>query len=185
MRSELGSSWESLFSSFSRVPIASASIGQVHRAVLASTGLPVAVKVQFPGIASSISSDLSNLSILLRGSAVLPRGLYLQNTIAVMRRELADECDYVREAEAGRRFGRELAGDDFFVVPQVVDEATTEKVLTTEWMSGRPLSRMKGMSQAVRDKVRRVLPTTSLCTATTGGRGLTGCRSGPTSSVCA
>jgi aarF domain-containing kinase len=135
------------------MPFASASIGQVHKATLASTNTPVAVKIQFPGIASSIESDLSNLSILIRSSALLPKGLYLQNTIAVMRRELEDECDYIREGESGRRFHRELAGDDFFVVPQVFDEATTGKVLTSEWMSGKPLSRMKNMSQETRDKV--------------------------------
>ena len=153
MSTELGSDWSSLFSNFERTPIASASIGQVHRATLASTNLPVAIKVQFPGIASSISSDLANISILLRSSAILPKGLYLQNTIAVMRRELEDECDYIREAESGRRFGRLLEGDEFFVVPKIVEEATTGKVLTTEWMDGRPFSRMKNMSQETRDKV--------------------------------
>ena len=64
MNAELRSDWQSLFSSFERTPIASASIGQVHRAVLASNGKTVAIKIQFPGIASSISSDLANLSIL-------------------------------------------------------------------------------------------------------------------------
>ncbi|NXD32249.1 COQ8B kinase, partial [Spelaeornis formosus] len=153
MSEELGSEWQSLFSSFDRTPVASASIGQVHRAVLASTGTPVAVKIQFPGIAGSINSDLANLSILIRSSALLPKGLYLQNTIAVMRRELEDECDYVREAASGKKFTEFLADDPFFVVPKVIDEATTGKVLTTEWMSGKPLSRMKGMSQEIRDTI--------------------------------
>ncbi|KAE8542342.1 hypothetical protein D1P53_001116 [Cryptococcus gattii VGV] len=143
LREELGTDWEtSLFAHFERTPIASASIGQVHRATLKSTGQQVAVKIQFPGVASSIESDLSNLSLLLRTSALLPKGLYLQNTIAVMRRELEDECDYIREAAAGKKFAQLLAGDPFFVVPQVVDEATTGKVLTTEWMDGKPLSRI-------------------------------------------
>lgn len=153
MRSELGPEWQSLFSTFERTPIASASIGQVHRGTLAEDGIPVAVKIQFPGIASSIQSDLSNLSLLLRGSAVLPRGLYLQNTIAVMKRELEDECDYVLEAEAGRRFREYLKGDTFFRVPKVVDAASTGKVLTVEWMEGKPLSQMKGLSQDTRNKV--------------------------------
>ena len=115
------------------------------------------MKIQFPGIASSIHSDLNNLSILLRTSSLLPKGMYLQNTIAVMRRELEDECDYVREGAAGKRFSDLLENDDFFSVPKVVDEATTGKVLTTEWAKGRPLSRMKGMSQATRDKVSHIL----------------------------
>ena len=153
MSTEFGSEWHSIFSSFDRVPFASASIGQVHRGVLASSDTAVAVKVQFPGIASSINSDLANLSLLFRSSALLPKGLYLQNTIAVMRRELEDECDYIREGDAGKRFEGFLRNDEFFVVPKVVDAATTGKVLTTEWMSGKPLSRIKGMSQETRDRV--------------------------------
>jgi aarF domain-containing kinase len=153
MSTEFGPDWQKMFTSFDRVPIASASIGQVHKATMASTGLPVAIKIQFPGVASSISSDLSNLSILLRSSALLPKGLYLQNTIAVMKRELEDECDYVREAESGRRFTRLLKDYDFFRVPTVVDEASSGKVLTVEWMEGKPLSRMKGLSQKDRDAV--------------------------------
>ncbi|WVF68685.1 hypothetical protein IAT40_003457 [Kwoniella sp. CBS 6097] len=153
MREEFGSDWQSIFSSFDRTPIASASIGQVHRAVLASDSTPVAVKIQFPGVASSIESDLSNLSLLLRSSALLPKGLYLQNTIAVMRRELQDECDYIKEAAAGRRFSEYLAKDGYFQVPKVVDEATTGKVLTTQWMDGKPLSRVKNLSQETRDRI--------------------------------
>jgi aarF domain-containing kinase len=70
-----------------------------------------------------------------------------------MKRELADECDYVREAESGRKFAELLEGDEYFDVPKVVDEASTARVLTTTWMEGKPLSRMKNMSQETRDKV--------------------------------
>jgi aarF domain-containing kinase len=133
--------------------MASASIGQVHSAVLASTGMPVAVKVQFPGVEDSISSDLNNLSLLLRGSAVLPRGLFLNNTVKVFRGELADECNYEKEAENGRRMREYLKDEPFFEVPRVVEELSTRRVLTTELMSGRPLSEIKGFSQELRDKV--------------------------------
>jgi aarF domain-containing kinase len=154
MRSELGPDWEASFAEFERIPVASASIGQVHKAKVASSNLPVAVKVQFPGIASSITSDLDNLSILLKTSALLPRGLYLDNTLAVMRGELADECDYLKEAESGRRFRVLLKDDELFEVPEVVDELCTSRILTTEMMSGRPLSEIKHLSQETRDKVR-------------------------------
>lgn len=70
-----------------------------------------------------------------------------------MKRELADECDYIREADAGRRFKGCLEGDEYFDVPRVIDEASSGKVLTTAWMEGRALSRMKGMKQDTRDKV--------------------------------
>ncbi|WVO13747.1 hypothetical protein L204_101369 [Cryptococcus depauperatus] len=152
LSSELGSQWQDLFQSFERTPIASASIGQVHRGTWRD-GREVAVKVQFPGVADSIESDLSNLSLLLKTSALLPPGLYLQNTIAVMRRELQDECNYVMEAEAGHRFSKLLKNDPFFIVPPVIDGGSTGKILTTEWMSGKPLSRVRNLDQTTRDLI--------------------------------
>ncbi|WVQ75190.1 hypothetical protein IAR50_004801 [Cryptococcus sp. DSM 104548] len=152
LREELGADWQNIFASFDRTPVASASIGQVHRATMPD-GRNVAVKIQFPGVASSIESDLNNLSLLLRTSALLPPGLYLQNTIAVTRRELEDECDYIKEAAAGRRFSELLKDDEFFQVPTIVEEATTGKVLTTEWMGGRPLSKVKSLPQETRDLI--------------------------------
>ena len=71
----------------------------------------------------------------------------------MMRRELADECDYVREGAAATRFGGLLRDDEWFEVPRVVHEGTTGKVLTMEWAEGRPLSKIMGMSQETRDKV--------------------------------
>lgn len=155
MKNELGPDWESHFAAFDRTPVAAASIGQVHRATLPD-GTLAAVKLQFPGVEGSIDSDLANISLLLRGSALLPKGLYLQNTIAVTRRELEDECDYIREGAAGKRFHELLKDDPVFQVPRVIDEATTGKVLTTEWMSGRPLSKMKNMTQEQRDLVSKL-----------------------------
>jgi aarF domain-containing kinase len=73
----------SLFSSFEANPFAAASIGQVHAARLAKDGTEVAVKIQFPGVNESIESDLNNLRLLLTASALLPRGLYLENTLKV------------------------------------------------------------------------------------------------------
>src|SRR5947207_12591945 len=72
----LGPNWRDLFESFDEIPIAAASIGQVHGAILKETGQRVAVKVQYPGVANSIDSDLNNLSILLTASRLLPKGLY-------------------------------------------------------------------------------------------------------------
>lgn len=71
----------------------------------------------------------------------------------MMRGELVDECDYIKEAENGRRMKEYLKDDEFFEVPTVIEELTTGKVLTTEMMSGKPLSQIKGFSQELRDKV--------------------------------
>jgi aarF domain-containing kinase len=148
----LGADWRDLFSTFEDVPIAAASIGQVHKAVLRSTGESVAVKVQYPGVASSIDSDLNNLSVLLTASRLLPRGLFLDKTIANARTELAWECDYVREAECQTRFRELLADDtDVFTVPRVVPEASGPSVLTATLMNGVGVTKLTSLSQSQRD----------------------------------
>src|ERR1700753_3421963 len=140
----LGSEWRDLFSRFDEVPVAAASIGQVHRAVFNATGQEVAVKVQYPGVAKSIDSDLNNLSVLLTASRLLPKGLFLDKTIANARTELAWECDYILEAECGRRFEDLLSDEtDVFIVPKVYPEASGKQVLTMEFMEGVGVTKVK------------------------------------------
>lgn len=88
MTQNLGSDWRTLYDNFSEKPIAAASIGQVHSAIYKPSGSSVAVKVQYPGVAESIDSDLNNLKLLVSASRLLPRGLYLENSIKVLRHEL-------------------------------------------------------------------------------------------------
>lgn len=152
LAADLGADWRKNFREFNTTPFASASIGQVHSATLLD-GRRVAVKIQFPGVADSIDADISNLKFLLTFSAILPKGLYLDNTLRVMRRELADECNYVREADCGRTFSRLLAGDRHLATPSVIDELCTPRVLTTGMMEGKPLSSSHGLSQETRDHV--------------------------------
>lgn len=150
----MGSNWESEFSEFNMTPIAAASIGQVHRAVHRATGMEVAVKVQYPGVAASIDSDLSNLKTLVVMSSLLPRGMYLDNTIKVAQRELGWETDYLREAECIAEFGRLLKNDRDFQVPRLVPEACGPMVLTMEWMSGETMQHAMTMrDQEARDRI--------------------------------
>jgi aarF domain-containing kinase len=152
LASNLGSEWRSLFSTFDEVPIAAASIGQVHRAVMASTGQEVAVKVQYPGVAGSIDSDLNNLSILLTASRLLPKGLFLDRTIANARTELGWECDYIREAECAMRFKALIADEpDIFHVPTVIPEASGKEVMTAELVHGKAVTKIKNLTQEQRD----------------------------------
>ncbi|KAI0381774.1 ABC1-domain-containing protein [Hypomontagnella monticulosa] len=152
LTSSLGPEWRDLYSEFEDKPIAAASIGQVHRATLKSTGEKVAVKIQFPGVADSINSDLDNLSMLLTASKMLPKGLYLNKTIDNARLELGWECDYEREAECGRRY-RELLADepDVFTVPKIYTEASGKHVLTMEFMEGVGVTRSKAFTQEQKD----------------------------------
>lgn len=151
------------------IPFAAASIGQVHTAILSPTSpfaslyppsMRLAVKVQFPGVRDSISSDLNNLKWLLIAGSILPKGLYLDSTIKVMRQELDDECDYLREAECGVKMRGLLKedGSEFFDAPRVVKELCGSMVLTTEMMKGEPLTKAIGYDQETRDHVRLFLP---------------------------
>lgn len=130
LAAELGDDWRSRFAEFHEEPIAAASIGQVHHAVL-HNGRHVAVKVQYPGVADSIDSDLDNLTRVVRTrrathppqrshptctsqrpfrpvpqisvANVFPKGLYMSNIIDVAREELKMECDYLLEARNQQR----------------------------------------------------------------------------------
>lgn len=151
LANNLGSDWRDLFESFEELPIAAASIGQVHKAVLKS-GETVAVKVQYPGVSDSIDSDLNNLSVLLTASRLLPKGLFLDRTIANARTELAWECDYVREREWQERFRAALSDDpDVFVVPKTFPEACGSQVLTAEYVHGVGVAKLPTLSQEKRD----------------------------------
>ncbi|KAF8900498.1 ABC1 family-domain-containing protein [Gymnopilus junonius] len=143
MSTALGSSWSQNFTSFDRIPFAAASIGQVHQAVLAASVSPsgkderVAVKVQFPNIANSIESDLGYIKLLLTAGKLLPKGLFLDKTISVMKTELADECDYVREASFLEQFcsPEYLGNDPRFKIPWVW-KGSTSTVLVMERVNG-------------------------------------------------
>jgi aarF domain-containing kinase len=158
----LGADYATHFSAFERVPFAAASIGQVHAATLAASASPtgreerVAVKVQFPNVAASIASDLGYVKLALTAGRLLPKGLFLDRTLEVMQGELADECDYTREAAFIRRFGAGLAGDARFRVPWVW-AGSTRDVLVMEHVRGTPLNSpgVLALPQAERDEVRR------------------------------
>ncbi|KAH0595226.1 hypothetical protein MHUMG1_06975 [Metarhizium humberi] len=150
--SNLGENWRDLFSDFEETPIAAASIGQVHKATLGSSGEKVAVKIQFPGVADSINSDLDNLGILLNATKLLPKGLYLNKTIDNARLELGWECDYEREAQCALRYRELLRGEeDVFVAPNVHLEACGKQVLTMDFMDGVGVTRVKSFTQEQRD----------------------------------
>lgn len=132
---ELGEGWrEKHFQEFDMIPIAAASIGQVHRAVL-KDGTEVAVKVQYPGVAESIDSDIKNVMRLVSLVGGAPGGAFLDKSIGQARKELKLECDYTNEANNQKRFRQmiEQAGmSKDLIVPRVFDHVSTKRVLTTE-----------------------------------------------------
>ncbi|CEP64821.1 protein kinase COQ8 LALA0_S13e03796g [Lachancea lanzarotensis] len=138
---ELGSSWREKFSKFDLVPMAAASIGQVHEAVLPS-GEEVVVKVQYPGVKDSIDSDLNNVLMFLTASRLLPKGLFLDKTVENARTELKWECDYKREAAALQKFETLLKDDPVLVTPKVFEELTTENIITMTKMQGTEIMKL-------------------------------------------
>ena len=150
--SNLGPNWRDLFEEFEEKPIAAASIGQVHRAVLKEGSRRVAVKIQFPGVADSINSDLDNISILLTATKLLPKGLYLNKTIDNARLELGWECDYEREAMCATKYQELLADEpDTFLVPKVYPEASGKQIVTMDFMDGVGVTRVKSFTQEQKD----------------------------------
>lgn len=152
-------SWRDRVLHFNENPIAAASIGQVHEATLFD-GSRVAIKVQYPGVADSIESDLSNLEMLMRLSGFAPPGLFLEEVIRVGRKELLVECNYEVERENQLRYKRLLENDEElsaerFVVPYVVDELSSREVLTTEFAVGGTIDKVHHLSQEERNRIGR------------------------------
>ncbi len=153
-----GKGWQKRFETFDLEPIAAASIGQVHQARTAD-GRSLALKIQYPGVAKSIVSDVDNLTAVLRLSRLLPSDVELDPLIAEAKRQLRQEADYQAEAGFLRRYGALLADDPTFRVPGVHDDLTTRQVLAMDRLEGLPLEDLCGVDhpQERRDRVGRAL----------------------------
>lgn len=136
VREELGEDPEQIFLEWEPVPVAAASIGQVHRAVL-KDGRRVAVKVQYPGVAQAISGDLENAQLLygMFKQFALP-SLDVEAMIDEVRARMREELDYRTEARSQQEFCDYYSGHPFIRIPQVVHEFSGTRVLTTEWVDG-------------------------------------------------
>ena len=161
LAANLGSDWRSSFKEFIETPLAAASIGQVHRAVLLD-GTEVAVKIQYPGVAKSIVSDLSNLKTLVTLTNLIPRGLFIDEIIRVASVELGEECDYRKEAAYQMRY-RALVQEDktvlskYTYVPKVFEDLTTDMVITSEFVKGVSIDKSSVLPQDVRNAIARTM----------------------------
>lgn len=151
-----GPDWQRHFSRFDMTPIAAASIGQVHRAVL-SSGRELAVKVQYPGISASIDADIDNVAALLRITGLLPSGLDLAPYLTEAKRQLHEEADYLREAEQMRRYRRLLADDPRFVVPEPVTDLLHRTVLPMDYIPGGSIETLAAAPEADRNRASQAL----------------------------
>ena len=147
---------EELFEDFDQEAAAAASIGQVHRAVLPD-GRSVAVKVQYPGVASAIAADMQNAGLILRLAKAFAPGLDAKAAAAELKERVMEELDYELEAQNQRAFARGYRGHPFIHVPDVVTRLSTERVLVSEWVDGAGFDEVRELPQAERDRFGEIV----------------------------
>lgn len=137
--SDLGEEKLAKFAALDTAPAASASIGQVHRGKV--EGKDVAVKIQYPGVADSIDSDLSILKTLAQSLlAVTGRRVELDELFEELKGVLHQEADYEVERKHMEEYRALLSSDSRFVVPEPIDAYSSKRVLTMTWQSGLTLA---------------------------------------------
>lgn len=146
---ELGQSIDEIFANFSKQPVASASIGQVHRARL-HTGEEVAVKIQHHGIQKQVHVDLDILSGLAQLAERIPElhPYRPRSTVAEFQRALRRELDFTRERRHLEQFHKGFAENDKVRIPQVFPELCTNQVLVMDWLEGIPLTNSVAIRQS-------------------------------------
>ncbi|MFA0440987.1 ubiquinol-cytochrome C reductase [Vibrio sp. 10N.286.49.C2] len=156
MSQELGPDWKSHFIEFNFKPIASASIGQVHQAH-SEEGTKLAIKVQYPGIKTSIDSDVDNVGTLLNVVGLIPKGVNYQGLLEEAKLQLHAEADYLLEASLLNRYRTHLDGSDDFILPMVLPDITTDSVLAMTYVSGDPIESLINADQETRNRVVHLL----------------------------
>ena len=135
MKAELGADWQSKFSEFPQTATAAASLGQVHKAITAN-GQTVACKLQYPDMASAIDADLNQLKLLFKLYKQYDSSIVTDDIHAELGDRLREELDYTREAKVQKLYTHLLRDEPNVHVPTVLDELSTARLLTTEWVDG-------------------------------------------------
>ncbi len=153
---ELDDPLSEMFEDFDTTPIAAASIGQVYRATLPG-GRPVAVKVQYPGVAAAVRADMQNLGLILRLAKRIAPGMDPKAIGAEIRSKIQDELDYELEAQNQRTLLRIFRGHPFIVIPEVVTSLSRQRVMVSEFVSGTGFEELKRYAQDDRDRIGEML----------------------------
>lgn len=153
LQAEYGRDWPERFKSFEFEPIASASIGQVHRAET-HEGESIVLKIQYPGVAESIDSDVDNLRSLLALTRLVPTELDLDELTEEVKKELREEVDYTRELDKLVAYAEGLGDRSPYRMPRAFPAHSTRRILAMELVRGRPvLDWARTASQEDRDRV--------------------------------
>jgi predicted unusual protein kinase regulating ubiquinone biosynthesis (AarF/ABC1/UbiB family) len=150
VQAELGLPPEQAFAQWDPEPIAAASIGQVHRAIT-HDGRAVAVKVQYPGIAEAIAADLANVSLLRRMLRITAPAQDVDGLLDELRERVLEEIDYRREATNQSLFASYYDGHPTIVVPRVLPELSTRRMITSDLAVGARFAELEHWSQPERD----------------------------------
>ena len=156
MAAELGADWQSKFASFEPVAAASASLGQVHRAV-AHDGRALAVKLQYPEMKSAVEADLSQLGIIFAIHRRMDPAIETSEMLVEISERLREELDYEREAAHMRLYAQVFRGDPLVRVPDVDPVLSTSRLLTMSWLEGKPLLAFKERGEAERNLIARAM----------------------------
>ncbi|MEA2266757.1 MAG: hypothetical protein QOE27_2340, partial [Solirubrobacteraceae bacterium] len=156
IEAEYGESIGEVFAEFDPDPIAAASIGQVYRAVL-DDGREVAVKVQYPGVAAAVRSDMQNLGMIMRLMKRVAPGLDARAIAEEIRVRIGEELDYELEASNQRAMARLFRGHPFIFVPEVIGSLSRERVMVTEFIRGRGFEELKDAPQEARDRLGEIV----------------------------
>lgn len=152
LQAEWGKDWRKQFKWFNPRPIAAASIGQVHKA-LTRDGELLAIKVQYPGVAQSIDSDVDNVASLLKFGGLFPEELDMAPMLAAAKEQLHEEADYIREGEQMQLYAERLSAEPLFVVPRLHEELTTPRILAMSFEDGGPIEALADEPQDLRNDV--------------------------------
>lgn len=156
MVAELGPDWASRFKSFSTEASASASLGQVHKAV-SQDGRLLACKLQYPDMQSAVEADLTQLKVVFSIHARMDPAIDTREILTEIAARLREELDYELEARHMRLYGQIFDGDPLIRVPRVEPELTTKRLLTMSWLDGKPLLSYKEAPLEHRNVIARAL----------------------------
>lgn len=147
-----GEKWREKFHSFNDDAFAAASIGQVHEAVDLA-GRRLAVKIQYPGIARSIDSDVDNAISLLRLFRLIPESLDIEPLLEIAKQQLHDEANYELEAHYLNIYRERMNPNQVFQLPEVIDELSCRNILTMSFVEGEGIETLRQFHAETRDRV--------------------------------
>jgi predicted unusual protein kinase regulating ubiquinone biosynthesis (AarF/ABC1/UbiB family) len=156
LETDLGGPVSKVFASFDETPIAAASIGQVYRATT-HDGREVAVKVQYPGIAEAVETDLRNMNMLFPLIKRLAPGLDVKAVAGELKERIGEELDYEIEAQHQRQVSRAFRGHPFVTVPTVDTAMSTRRVLVSEYIEGVGFADVAARPDEERDRYGEIL----------------------------